>query len=174
MVYDSADVMTGRLSPLDDDDILTEPEQREASPSDGRRVWLIAATVMLLLVAVVIGTYRWWQMPASTSSASVRGKGVFVEAPAMVVNVRGADGRPHLLKLRFVLVASDDAAAAEAKASMPMLIDGFQSFVRELRPEDLDGSAAIFRIKEEMMIRAHAVLGADGVDDILIQDLIEQ
>lgn len=54
------------------------------------------------------------------------------------------------------------------------MLDSFQPFLRELRPEDLSGSAAVFRIKEEMMVRATATLGAGQVKDILIQDLVQQ
>ena len=54
------------------------------------------------------------------------------------------------------------------------MLDAYQPFLRELRPEDLAGSAAIFRIKEAMLARANDVLGPDMVKDILIQDLIQQ
>ena len=47
-------------------------------------------------------------------------------------------------------------------------------FLRELRPEDLNGSAAVFRVKEEMMARMTATLGANMVRDVLIQDLVQQ
>lgn len=175
MAYD-AEMTTGRLSPLDEDDPLIGVEEEDEAPAaPSRRRWMLVVVLLLLFVAVAGGGYWWWwQMPRPETSSAAHAGEVFVEAPAMVVNVRGADGRAHLLKLRFVLVAADEAAAEEAKLRMPMLIDGFQSFVRELRPEDLDGSAAVFRIKEEMMVRVHAVLGADSVKDILIQDLIEQ
>ena len=36
------------------------------------------------------------------------------------------------------------------------------------------GSAAVFRIKEEMLVRATEVSGAGMVKDILIQDLVQQ
>jgi flagellar FliL protein len=57
---------------------------------------------------------------------------------------------------------------------MPEIRDALQPFLRELRPEDLAGSAGVFRIKEEMTRRVKDRVGPDKVDDILIQDLIQQ
>ena len=71
-------------------------------------------------------------------------------------------------------VAYSTAMAPFVPAELPLVLDSFQPFLRELRPEDLSGSAAVFRIKEEMMVRATATLGAGQVKDILIQDLVQQ
>ena len=98
----------------------------------------------------------------------------FIDVPPMVVNLRGADGAPHFLKLHFMLVPGPAAKGDDIKNRLPLLIDAYQPFLRELRPEDLAGSAAVFRIKEEMMVRATSTLGAGQVQDVLIQDLIQQ
>ena len=52
--------------------------------------------------------------------------------------------------------------------------DAIQPFLRELRPEDLAGSAAVFRIKEQILLRAADALGPDQIKDVLIEDLIQQ
>lgn len=97
-----------------------------------------------------------------------------VDVPAMVLNLRTAGGEQRYLKLRFMIVAKDAAGAEALKARLPAIIDAYQPFLRELRPEDLAGSAAVFRIKEEMLLRAADVVGKDMVKDILIQDLVQQ
>ena len=97
-----------------------------------------------------------------------------VDVPAMVLNLRTASGEQRYLKLRFMLVAKDAAGAEALKARLPAVIDAYQPFLRELRPEDIAGSAAVFRIKEEMLLRAADVVGKDAVKDILIQDLVQQ
>jgi len=102
------------------------------------------------------------------------GKDAFVDVPAMMVNLRSPDGQTRFLKLHFMIVPGDGVAADELKEKLPLVLDSFQPFLRELRPEDLAGSAAVFRIKEEMMVRATATLGDGKVKDILIQDLVQQ
>lgn len=96
-----------------------------------------------------------------------------VDVPPMTVNLRSADGQARFLKIHLMLLAGT-AAPEEVTAKLPLVIDAYQPFLRELRPEDLAGSAATFRLKEEMLIRANTVIGAGAVRDVLIQDLIQQ
>lgn len=98
----------------------------------------------------------------------------FLDVPPMVVNLRSADGGARFLKIHFMLVPGPKGSVETLKPQLPLLLDAYQPFLRELRPEDLAGSAAVFRIKEEMLIRSHDALGDSMVKDVLIQDLIQQ
>jgi flagellar protein FliL len=100
------------------------------------------------------------------------GEATYVDVPAMVVNLRSPDGGARFLKIHFMLVPGPKAEDLEAK--LPVILDAYQPFLRELRPEDLAGSAAVYRIKEELLVRTAEVVGKGAVDDILIQDLIQQ
>ncbi len=102
------------------------------------------------------------------------GKEAFVDVPAMVVNLRSPDGASRFLKLHFMIVPGAKGTAESIKEKLPLILDAYQPFLRELRPEDLAGSAAVFRIKEEMLVRATDVAGPGMVKDILIQDLVQQ
>lgn len=97
-----------------------------------------------------------------------------VDVPVMIVNLRTATGDARYLKLRFMIEARTAAKVEPLKAKLPAIIDAYQPFLRELRPEDLAGSGAVFRIKEEMLARATAAVGTGMVKDILIQDLVQQ
>lgn len=101
-------------------------------------------------------------------------KEAFVDVPAMVVNLRSPDGASRFLKIHFMIVPGAKGTVDGLKEKLPLILDAYQPFLRELRPEDLAGSAAVFRIKEEMLIRATDVAGAGSVKDILIQDLVQQ
>lgn len=98
----------------------------------------------------------------------------FFDVPPMMVNLRSSDGAARFLKLHFMLVPGPKGSAEVLKEKVPLILDAYQPFLRELRPEDLAGSAAVFRIKEEMLVRATAAAGDGVVKDILIQDLIQQ
>jgi flagellar protein FliL len=98
----------------------------------------------------------------------------FVDVPTLSVNLRSPDGSPRFLKLHFMLVPGPKGNEATLKEQLPVVLDAYQPFLRELRPEDLAGSAAVFRLKEELMVRATRVLGPGMVKDVLIQDLIQQ
>lgn len=97
-----------------------------------------------------------------------------VDVPPMIVNLRTTNGEPRYLKVRFMLEAKSAEKTEKLKAKLPLIIDSYQPFLRELRPEDISGSAAVFRIKEEMLIRATEAAGKGMVKDVLIQDLVQQ
>ncbi|MET3713138.1 flagellar FliL protein [Sphingomonas trueperi] len=102
------------------------------------------------------------------------GKGKFVDVPTVSVNLRSPDGAPRFLKLHLMLVPGPKTTDAALKDKLPVVLDAYQPFLRELRPEDLGGSAAVYRLKEELMVRATRVLGPGMVKEVLIQDLIQQ
>ena len=97
-----------------------------------------------------------------------------VDVPPMIVNLRTTNGEPRYLKIRFILEAKSAEKTEKLKAKLPLIIDSYQPFLRELRPEDISGSAAVFRIKEEMLVRATEAAGKGMVKDVLIQDLVQQ
>jgi flagellar FliL protein len=151
---------------------LPAVERRGRRPS--KMMWIAIAAAAVVLIAGIVGVMLWRGGSGTHDGAAGASSSTYVDAPAMVVNMRSADGQTHFLKLRFVLVAASAGKVALINQRMPVVVDSLQSFLRELRPEDLNGSAAVFRVKEEMMIRAQDVLGQGSVRDILIQDMVEQ
>jgi flagellar FliL protein len=160
-------------SELIEDDVPPPPKP----PRFSKRLVVIAGAV-LLLILIGGGTAAYLLLaggPAKPSAESHEEEGAtYVDAPPMVVNLRGADGSARFLKIRFTFVPASAAKGELIKAKLPLIVDAFQPFLRELRPEDLAGSAAVFRIREEMLVRATGAMGPGVVKDILIQDLIQQ
>lgn len=111
---------------------------------------------------------------AETAGEGTDGTTNFVEVPAMVINLRTSDGQARFLKLRFLLAAASPTDMVVIQTKLPQILDRYQPFLRELRPDDLAGSAAVYRLKEELLLRAGDVLGAGVVTDVLIQDMIQQ
>ena len=97
-----------------------------------------------------------------------------LDVPPILVNLRSPDGSPHFLKVHVMLVAGPKSNFDDLKKKLPILMDAYQPFLRELRPEDLAGSASIYRIKEELMRRSVMAIGPEQVQEILVQDLIQQ
>jgi flagellar FliL protein len=111
---------------------------------------------------------------AEGHGAEKEGPDTFIEVPPMTVNLRSADGTPRFLRVHLMLVPTSPDKQAEITTKLPLIIDSYQPFLRELRPEDIAGSAAAFRLKEEMLIRANRQVGKGSVADVLIQDLVQQ
>lgn len=160
-------------------DDLLDPQESDVVAAKRKRFRIIAAVVaLLLLIAGGLGYYFLVMQHGDTEKKVPEDKSaeaaIYVPAPEMIVNLRTPDGQSAFLKINFAIAAHDEAAGEMLKERMPDIRDALQPFLRELRPEDLAGSAGVFRIKEEMTRRVKDRVGADKIDDILIQDLIQQ
>jgi flagellar FliL protein len=98
-----------------------------------------------------------------------------VELPEMVANLNVGPGRrPSYIKLhaRIELSRAEDVAAAQA--GMPRLLDLFQTYLREMRPEELRGSTGTWRLREELIARANIAIAPGRVTDVLFTELLVQ
>ena len=99
----------------------------------------------------------------------------FVEVPDMMINLVGAPGeRVQYLKVKLVLEVKEEKQVEAIKPSMPRLTDIFQSYLRELRPTDLNGSAGLFRLKEELTKRVNVALAPNQVNAVLFKEVVVQ
>lgn len=98
----------------------------------------------------------------------------FYTLPDMVVNIQAPDGRPTFLKLKLTLEMKDAALAEHLQAEMPRMQDMFQGFLRELRPEDLAGSAGSFQLRAEILRRVNLIAAPGKIDAVLIEEMLVQ
>jgi flagellar FliL protein len=57
---------------------------------------------------------------------------------------------------------------------MPRLLDLFQTYLREMRPEELRGSAGTYRLREELIARADLAVAPARISDVLFTQLLIQ
>jgi flagellar protein FliL len=100
---------------------------------------------------------------------------VFMEVPDMLVNLIGTPGeRVQYLKVKVVLEVKEDKQIEAIKPTMPRITDIFQTYLRELRPADLNGSAGLFRLKEELTRRVNLAISPGQVDAVLFKEIVVQ
>jgi flagellar protein FliL len=100
---------------------------------------------------------------------------VFVEVPDMMVNLAGAPGeRVQYLRVKVVLEVKEEKQVEEIRPTMPRVTDIFQTYLRELRPADLAGSAGLFRLKEELTRRVNAAVAPIKVSAVLFKEIVVQ
>ena len=97
---------------------------------------------------------------------------VFYTLPDVVVNMQTADGKPTFLKLKLTLELPDESAVEELDPNMPRLQDMFQTFLRELRPEDLSGSQGSYQLRMEILRRVNLVIGPSKANAVLIEEML--
>ena len=97
---------------------------------------------------------------------------VFYTPPDIVVNMQTPDGKPTFLKLKLTFELPDHNTADTLDAEMPRLQDVFQTFLRELRPEDLSGSEGTLRLRTELQRRVDLVIAPSKVGGVLIEEML--
>jgi flagellar FliL protein len=100
----------------------------------------------------------------------------FVDIREMVINLANEPNqdRPKFLKFRVSLEVKDAKLIPEIQPLLPRLEDTFQVFVRELRASDLDGSAGVYRLREELLRRVNIAVYPARVDAVLFKEIIIQ
>lgn len=96
----------------------------------------------------------------------------FYTLPPLMVNMQASDGRPTFLKLEVILELSDEHLAEEIDPAMPRVEDMLQTFLRELRPEDLSGSQGTFRLRQEIQRRVNLMIAPAKVNTVLFGDVL--
>lgn len=99
---------------------------------------------------------------------------VFYDIPDMLININTTGKRPTFLKISISLQISKDSDKPELDKIMPRIIDNFQVYLRELRLEDLRGSAGMYRLREELLTRVAAAAQPVRVKDVLFREMLVQ
>jgi flagellar protein FliL len=98
----------------------------------------------------------------------------YYDIPDLIVNIQSADGTPVYLKLSLSLELYTAEEKAGIDALKPRIIDQFQGYLRELRPDDLKGSVGVMRVKEELLRRTNVAAAPYKVRDVLLKEMIIQ
>ncbi len=101
-------------------------------------------------------------------------KVAFSDMADILVNIQSDDGTPAYLKLSVSLELDDEEHKAAIQPLMPRITDQFQAYLRELRLDDLKGSAGVLRLKEELLRRVNVAAAPYHVRDVLLKEMIVQ
>ena len=137
---------------------------------------VIGGAALLLLAGAGGGAYFFFfshkpehkvETPAS--------KLVFVDLPDILVNLSnpGSD-RTQYLKVKVVLELPEQKMIEQITPIMPRVMDAFQTYLRELRPSDLDGSAGLYRLKEELTRRVNVSIAPNRINAVLFKEIVVQ
>lgn len=102
------------------------------------------------------------------------GPGVVYTLPDMLVNLNTGGRKSQFLKIRVALEMNSVADQNRIGEFQTRILDNFQVYLRELRIEDLEGSAGIYRLREELLRRVRAAAAPIEVRDILFQEMLVQ
>lgn len=145
-----------------------------------KKLIIIVAGVLLLLGGGGGGAYFMGFFGGADDSelaavaAPVVEPPVFYDLPDMTVNLAGGRERSQYLRMEISIEVANDETLDVVKPFLPRVIDTFQVYLRELRSTDLEGSAGIYRLKEELLRRVNLAVHPAKIDDVLFRKLLVQ
>jgi flagellar FliL protein len=172
---------------------MAKPENEDAPEDDAegaalesaqgggkKKLILIGAAGIVALSLVGGGGYFFFlrakpDEAAEQSSAAKKPVG-FVDVREMTVNLASdsAQDRARLLRFKVSLEVKDPKLIPDIQPLMPRVEDSFQVYVRELRASDLEGSAGLYRLREELLRRVNYAVYPAKVDAVLFKEIIVQ
>ena len=99
---------------------------------------------------------------------------VFYDLQELLVNLNSGGRKSSFLKIRVSLELVSVRDKAKMDTIMPRVIDNFQTYLRELRIADLRGSAGMYRLREELLIRVNAAAAPAKIKDVLFKEMLIQ
>jgi len=166
------------------DDVDVEGEGEGGAPKrklSGKKIVLFfvlpllivgGSTAALLLSGIFGGSKE--QAAHSAAQPAAAPKAVFFDLPDMLVNLNATGRRPIFLKMQVSLELTSDGDVPRLQSLSPRIIDTFQVYLRELRVDDLRGSAGIYRLREELLARVNATVRPVRVKDVLFKEMLVQ
>ncbi len=162
----------------------TDIDEDEDGKATGKRKLPLKLIIMAAGGLVVLGVVGWGgyhflfagRSEQAAPAAALIKPPAFLDMPEVLVNLSTSGGseRTQYLKVKVVLELPDQEMAAQIQPVMPRLMDTFQTYLRELRPTDLDGSAGLYRLKEELTRRVNAAIAPSRINAVLFKEIVVQ
>ncbi|WP_127144720.1 flagellar basal body-associated FliL family protein [Pelagibacterium montanilacus] len=149
------------------------------APQGRRKGLVLGGAVLGLLVVAGGGAYALMQSGVLGGAPAAEAMAVaedvhFYDLPVMTVNLNTGGESVEFLRITASLEVRDAAMMEVIEPRIARVLDAFQVYLRELRRSDLEGSAGVYRIKEELQRRVNIAVYPAVVDDILFRELLVQ
>ncbi len=158
-------------------------EEAGEAAGGGKKKLILFGGIGLVVLLAVGGAAYYFLMGSSPPPLPAPGEGeaplevqkpvVFYDLPEMTVNL-ATEGRSTYLKVRIALEVENRAMIDQISPYLPRILDAFQIYLRELRPADLEGSAGLFRLKEELLRRINLSVYPAKVEGVLFKEILVQ
>ena len=173
----------------DDEDFDDEDGDEDDESSDksgGKKLIIIIAVVLLVAIGGIAAAYftgllqpviEWITGEEATEEEEKKidqENAVFFPLEELIVNLNTGGRKSTFLKIRISLELADGGDISRIESVMPRIMDNFQVYLRELRIEDLKGSAGMYRLREELLTRVNAAVAPAKIQDVLFKEMLVQ
>ena len=170
--------MASKPKKVADEDVDAEAEGESSQPKRKLPLKLIIIAAGALVVLGGGGTAAYLMLghghEAKPAVAVVKPP-TYIDVPEVLVNLSNVgNDRTQYLKVKVVLEIADALLQPQIQTAMPRVMDAFQTYLRELRPSDLDGSAGLYRLKEELTRRINVAIAPGRINAVLFKEIVVQ
>ena len=160
------------------------PEPKRIS---GKRLMIFAVILLLVLIGGGVGAAFMLGLFSSPPPAVAEGEAApqapapaaqqrafFFEVPDLIVNLNTNGRKSTFLKIKIALELESPQDVDRINDVLPRIVDNFQVYLRELRIDDLNGSAGMYRLREELLRRVNIAARPVKVRDVLFKEMLVQ
>ena len=174
--------MAAKAKKTDDEDDVEEANAEGAESAEAGQPKSKLKLILIIVGGVALvgggggGAYfTFFRHKEAKPEVAVVKPPAFFDMPEMLVNLSNATGdRTQYLKVKVVLELPDSTMQPQVQNTMPRVMDAFQTYLRELRPSDLEGSAGLYRLKEELTRRVNVAIAPSRVNAVLFKEIVVQ
>ena len=174
--------MAAKAKKTDDDEDDVEASGDGAESTEGEQPKSRLKLILIAVGAVAVlgggggGSYfMFFGHKEAKPEVAVVKPPAFFDVPEVLVNLSNATGdRTQYLKVKIVLELPDSSMQPQVQNTLPRVMDAFQTYLRELRPSDLEGSAGLYRLKEELTRRVNVAIAPGRINAVLFKEIVVQ
>ena len=172
---------------IDDDDEVDDDDEDGEGEGDGekskggsKKLLIIVGLVVFLVIGAGAAVFFTGLLDPllgggeDGENAEGGGPAVFHDMPEMIVTLNTGGRKQVFLKIRVSLELQGTGDVAKIQSLMPRIIDNFQVYLRELRIDDLKGSAGMYRLREELLTRVRAAAHPAKINGVLFKEMLVQ
>src|ERR1043166_1173185 len=157
-------------------------EGEDAAPK--KRGFLSKKLIIMLAAGLLVaggggggGYFFFFKKGAHEEKAApvvVKAPPAFLDLPDVLVNLQSQIGRSSYLKAKIVLEVEDQKLVEQIKPLIPRVMDAFQTYLREMRQSDLEGSAGLYRLRDELTKRVNLAVAPTKINAVLFKEIVVQ
>lgn len=161
-----------------------EGEEQKPDPSIANKKKKLIVALVVLLVVVAAGIFGFLKIQqkkaadqeaeAHKAASEANNELIYLELEDMIVNLNTQGKGVSFLKLKITLELEGKENQEAITKYTPKVKDALQLYLRELKPEDMQGSVGLYRLKDELLLRINKIIYPAHVNDILFKDILVQ
>lgn len=166
---------------FDDDEEGEEGEGGPPKKSKRLKLLLMIGAAGLLLLAIGLGVFFSGMLDSFLGleeevvdeDTVVQGQ-VFYKLEEITLNLNAKGKKSRFLKVGLTVVLLNESDVPRLEALQPRITDYVSAYLRELRPEEMTGSANFYRIRENILKRVRIAVVPVQVTNVLFDSFLVQ